>query len=146
MKVAFFKGTHPGVLGLFNRLVRWATRSNVSHVELLLCSGDCVSATGVDKGVRLKKIDLSNTKMWQLVDVPPEIQERDVLDRLGLILDEAKETGGGYDYFGLFATMLPFLCREHPTKYFCSELVATLLGIKQPWRFNPATLEALLEA
>ena len=38
-KAAFYKGTHPGVAGIYNRLVRWWTRSPYSHVELIFFDG-----------------------------------------------------------------------------------------------------------
>lgn len=54
MKSAFHRGTRPSLAGIYNRLVRWWTRSEFSHVEL------------------------------DLIDLPPEFEQAAVAAALGI--------------------------------------------------------------
>jgi len=135
MKAAFYKGTRPGLAGIYNRLVRWWTRSDFSHVELVLSTGRAWSASFADGGVRNKLIDF-DTKNWILVDLPPE-------------LEQAAEAwfrahrGAKYDLLG----NLQFVLAPVPqlqSRWFCSEAVAAALGIPDPWRYSPGTLASAL--
>ena len=74
MKAAFYRGTRPGIAGIYNRLVRWWTRSEFSHVELVLSTGRAWSASFADGGVRNKLIDF-DTANWILIDLPPELEQ-----------------------------------------------------------------------
>ena len=69
MKAAFYKETRPGLPGIYNRLVRWWTKSPYSHVELVVSTGRAWSSSFEDGGVRSKLIDLDPAK-WDLVDLP----------------------------------------------------------------------------
>jgi hypothetical protein len=38
------------------------------------------------------------------------------------------------------------LLREHPSKWFCTEVVAAIAGFKEPWRFSPADFHIVVQA
>jgi len=135
MKAAFYKGTRPGLAGVYNHLVRWWTRSDFSHVELVLSSGRAWSASFADGGVRNKLIDF-DTKNWILIDLPPELEQ-------GAEAWFRSHCGAKYDLLG----NLQFLLAPIPHskgRWFCSEAVAAALGIPDPWRYSPGTLASAL--
>lgn len=135
MKAAFYCGTRPGIAGIYNRIVRWWTRSEFSHCELLLSTGRAWSASFADGGVRSKLIDF-DTKNWILIDLPPE-------------LEQAAEAwfvahrGARYDLLGNLQFVLAPIPHSRG-RWFCSEAVAAALGIPDPWRYSPGTLASAL--
>ena len=69
--LASYTGTQPGWHGIFNRGIRWLTRSRFSHTEV--CIGNplegrvwCISSSGVDGGVRAKMMQLSADR-WEVL-------------------------------------------------------------------------------
>jgi hypothetical protein len=85
---ASYKGTHAGLAGVVNRGIRRATSSPYSHTEL--CIGNpfegvvsCLSASGVDKGVRRKDMQLNPDK-WDILELP-WADANDVLRRFAAI-------------------------------------------------------------
>jgi hypothetical protein len=141
IKVAFYKGTRPGLQGVFNRSVRWWTNGPYSHCEAVLFTKKdgysvCASSSKMDGGVRVKLIKL-NPNHWDLieVDVEPDIAAKWFYDRLGK----------AYDTLGLFG----FVWRRadgHKDKYVCSEAVSASLGFKESWRLDPNTFAAVLSS
>lgn len=137
MIIAFYKATHSGLPGIYNRLVRWWTKGEYSHCEILFSDGICASSSYMDGGVRFKKIDLDITK-WDFVRVPDELE---VYARIWFITRQKDK----YDLLG----NLHFIIGAVPddkNKWFCSEAVAAALRIKDPWRFNPNELAAILKS
>lgn len=131
MKVAFYKAK--GIVG--NALVRWWTKSAYSHCELVLPSGECVSSSLMDGGVRTKMIDLDPAK-WDVIDVP-WANEVTVMFHLG------RTDGQPYDWWAMIGSML-FNRRSHATKAaFCSEWCAEALALPNPEIHNPQTLYEL---
>ena len=53
MKAAFYKGTRPGLQGIYSRAVRAIDRGPYSHCELVFSDGLSASASYIDGGVRL---------------------------------------------------------------------------------------------
>lgn len=138
--LASYKSTQPGWKGLANRFIKWATKSQYSHSEI--CVGypfegavDCLSAVGVEGGVRIKTMRLSPEK-WDVVALPT-VTEKDVRDFY------AANMGKPYDLIGCIRTMLPWVSREHPDHFFCSEVVATILRHQEPWRMYPGILHVI---
>lgn len=132
--LAFYRGTAPGFAGLVDRGIRLVTRSRYSHVEV--CVGHpfeiaamCVSASGMDGGVRGKRMSLSPAR-WDVMPAP-WINRGDVYRWL---LDNQ---GAGYDWLGVLRFAFPVF-RGSRRRWFCSEVVADLLGLQEPWRFSPA--------
>lgn len=141
MKVAFYKGTRPGLQGIFNVLVRWWTGGPYSHCEVILIEYPdgtvlCGSASQLDGGVRLKRMAL-NPARWDVLSLPKGEEER-------VQAWFEQHLGRGYDYLGL----LGFLVRPikgRSKRWFCSEAVAAAVGMPEAWRFCPNTLAALCE-
>jgi len=141
--LASYKGTHKGWKGWFNRGIRWLTRSIYSHTET--CIGHpfegpvhCISSSGVDGGVRAKLMQLSPEK-WDVLPMP-WVKEEAVW---AFMLDHK---GSGYDWMGSGRFLLPFILREHPFKWFCTETAASIGGFKEAWRFNPADFHVVVDA
>ena len=134
-KAAFYKGTRPGLAGIYNRLVRWWTQSEFSHVELVLSTGRAWSASFADGGVRNKLIDF-DTKNWILIDLPPELEQ-------GAEAWFRAHRGAPYDLLGNLQFVLSPIPHSQ-RRWFCSEAVAAALGIPEPWRYSPATLASTL--
>lgn len=141
--LASYKATHTGLAGWINRVIRLVTKSQYSHSELVI-AGDghpfdtrvvCVSSAGMDGGVRSKVMTLDPRK-WDLIELP-HLSPLDVLAFLG------EHKGQGYDYVGCVRSVLPFVGHEHPSRWFCSELCATVLGHAEPWRMYPGVLHAV---
>lgn len=133
--VAFYRGR-----GTFaDRVVRYATRSPFSHCELIRADkpprrGDtvtCISASGRDKGVRIKDIELKDGK-WDIYAVPwaPE----DAWDRAAKHLDQP------YELWSMVVSQLFNFRRGKRGKWFCSELVAYALGLNLPQAKSPGDL------
>jgi hypothetical protein len=135
LRVAFYRGTHAGLPGVYNRLVRWWTRSQYSHVELILPWGAAASSSAMDGGVRFKFIDF-DPALWDFVDVPLELASS---------AEDWFNThyGQGYDYLGNVHFVLSAV-GDDKRKWFCSEAVAAALGMPNPERFDPGTLHAAL--
>jgi hypothetical protein len=135
--LASYKGTHAGWQGWINRCIRWGDKSMYSHSEIGLGVPfdevtTCMSSAGVDGGVRAKDMKL-NPEKW---DALP----------LGWLTEEQVRAhfdatqGRRYDYWGVGRFVLPFVLREHESRWFCSEWCAVAMGIDQGWRFTPGTL------
>jgi len=118
-------------------LIRFWTFGPFSHVELVfphyyLTEGNSFSSSGVDGGVRYKKINYSHPERWQFIDfevTSDEMQDiRQKCDKL---------VGKLYDFRGIFGFLL-----LHPDKiqsdnrWWCSEVVCYVLNIR-PFRISP---------
>lgn len=135
LRAAFYKGTRPGLAGIYNRLVRWWTKSPYSHVELVVSTGRAWSASFEDGGVRSKLIDFDPAK-WDLVDLPTHL-EQPALEWF------AKHRGAKYDVLGNLQFVLAAIPHSRK-RWFCSEAVAAALGIPDSWRYDPGTLASAL--
>lgn len=138
--LASYKGTRRGLSGIGNRFIRWATKSIYSHTEI--CLGDpfagpvmCLSSESA-MGVRVKRMQLDPAK-WDVVRMP-DVSESD----FWFFATEHK--GEPYDWVGAARSVLPFVGREHPRAWFCSEVVAHIRGLKEPWRMYPGVLHAVI--
>jgi len=135
MKVAFYKGTRPGIYGLHNRLIRAVDGGPYSHCELVTSAGVSWSASLMDKGVRDKVIDF-DPERWDFVEVPAHL-EPEAIEWF------EKHEKSKYDIKGNLHFMFWFI--KHSTdKHFCSEAVAAALGIPDAWRLGPNGLYAVL--
>ena len=135
MQAAFYKGTRPGLQGIYSRAVRWIDRGPYSHCELVFSDGLSGSASYIDGGVRFKQIDY-NPAHWDFVALPDAAEPfaRDWFER---------NEGSPYDLMGNVRFVLPWLS-DSDKGWFCSEAMAAALKIKEPWRFGPNGLAALL--
>jgi hypothetical protein len=125
MKVAFFKGRHPGIKGWLGVMTKWWTDGPYSHAELVVGETPdgksiCWSSTYLDRGVRQSAEQAAALAWFE------------------------QHAGEPYDVLGL----LGFVWRREEgakSKWFCSEAVAAALGWPEAWRFDPNTFAAILK-
>ena len=135
MKAAFYKGTRPGLQGIYSRAVRWIDRGPYSHAELVFSDGLSASASYIDGGVRLKRIDY-NPAHWDLIDLPQS------LEPYARAWFESR-LGAPYDLMGNVRFVLPWLA-DSERGWFCSEALGAALRCPEPWRLGPNGAAALL--
>lgn len=136
MKAAFYKATRPGLQGIYSRAVQVVDRGRYSHCELIFSDGMSASASYIDKGVRLKRIDY-NPEHWDIVDLPG-------FDEAAARLWFAERDGEGYDLWGNLRFIFGWV-REDDGRWFCSEALMAALGFAEPWRFGPNGAAAALQ-
>lgn len=132
---AFYRSTRPGFAGLYNRLVRWWSGSQYSHCELVFSDGYSASASFMDGGVRIKKIDY-NPAHWDFVELPDELEQA---ARAWFRRNDRKP----YDILGNVGFVWRPI-RGADGAFFCSEACAAALGIPDPFRYDPGTLHGIL--
>ncbi len=142
--LASFKGHHDQLISQVGaQFIRLMCQGVYSHNEIVIGSHPfddvcrCISASAMDGGVREKYMQLDKDK-WDVAQVDAD------LDRIEWWVDVYK--GRPYDYFGAVAVRLPFLSREHPQKFFCSEACGGMLGLDEPWRLDPCALHVVVNA
>jgi len=135
-QMAFYKGTHPGLSGIYNRGVRFWTRGIYSHVEMIFSDGISASASYVDGGVRFKRIGYTSD-VWDFIDLPAEWE--------AAARQYFKEhEGEAYDLLG----NLHFVIGAVPDarcKKFCSEACGGAIGIEGSWRLEPNALYCVVK-
>lgn len=118
-------------------VIRFATRSSFSHVELIegpARLGEqavCLSSSGRDGGVREKEI-LLNPESWELIAVNS--------DPAGVGDFIRSRIGARYDYLGIVMSQIFALARHDEAKWFCSEICAAALGMANAQRMSPQSL------
>lgn len=133
MQVAFYKGKGK----LFNYAIRWWTKSQYSHCEVIMDSGLSIGSSFMDGGVRPKAIDYTkHPDRWDFIDIGPETPER--LARI----EEMR--GMKYDTLGTFGFVWG-PAEEDKGKVFCSDFAARVDGLPDSWRFDPGLLYAVLK-
>ena len=135
MEAAFYKGRKR----LFNRLCSWWLRGPYSHCELVLGTSAaglaiCASSSFMDGGVRVKHMRLEPAH-WDLVPVNGTTEAAWAW--------VGAHQGQGYDLLGLVGFIARVLGHDK-RRWVCSEAVAAMLGIPDPWRFDPCSLWAAL--
>lgn len=132
---AFYKGTRPGLGGLYNRIVRWWDKGKYSHCELVFSDGVSASASFLDGGVRFKHIEFSEAR-WDAVALDGRMEEaaREWFE---------EHAGAKYDLLGNLRFFFGFL-PDNKNRWFCSEAIAAALGKSEPWRYGPNGLIASL--
>lgn len=131
MKVAFYKGTRPGLQGIYNRLVRLLDGSKYSHVELLFNDGISASSSYMDGGVRFKVIEF-DSKKWDLFELKG-------YDSVKAKLFFAEHLGQPYDVMGNIKVIIPWWPHSK-TKWHCTEIIAEALGLEASYSFGPKKL------
>jgi hypothetical protein len=138
--LASYKGTRSGWKGLVNRGIRFFTKSIYSHSELTIGNPfvspvDCLTSSGTEGGVRIKRMQLSPAK-WDVIALPN-------VDESAVRKFFSENRDRPYDLIGTVRTVLPFVGREHPAKWFCSEVCAAVMGLSEPWRMHPGVLHSV---
>lgn len=135
MRAAFYKGTHAGLPGVYNRFVRLWDRGPYSHCELLFADGLSASASFMDGGVRFKRIDYDPAK-WDFVELPDALE---AAARAWFVWHDGK----AYDVLGNLRFLIGPLPQSRD-KWFCSSALASALAIGEGWRLSPNALHAVL--
>ena len=114
VRLAFYKGEGNWV----DKVVRWWTKSQYSHVEVVV--GDMwYSSSPRDGGVRSMRMEDYNAEHWDIIGYPG-VSASDVFDLF------RKTKGSKYDFIGiLFSQVLP-IGLHSSTKWYCSEWAAEL--------------------
>ena len=127
------------------RLIRWWTRGRESHVGISFEQAvgryqthHRVLDASADLGVWMHIVSICPDE-WELEPVP-WITEQDVKD----LYDN--EWGCGYDWRGILGSQIFPRAKQHPDKWFCSELAGALLKIPEPQRLSPHHLRLVVQA
>ena len=131
MKLAMYKGK--GKIG--NSIIRWWTKSEYSHCEILI-DGYCYSSSLMDGGIRKKIINLDSNK-WDLIDLS-NFSKSQVLEYF------ERTQGNKYGWLDLLVNQLFNKSDNRSKSEFCSEWVAAALGLPDPVIYSPKTLNNLI--
>jgi len=144
IKVAFYKGGGD----LFNKIVRWWTKSPYSHVELILPDGVTWIRIGPFASSKLCAITKEkwDPKNWDFITLTVTEQQ------LSTIKEFFERTKGcKYDWWGMILShLMPFKIKQRG-RWYCSEWIAHALRVSRviDWRvariferakISPATL------
>lgn len=137
MRVAFQKADQ----SMYAGLIRWWTKSEYSHCELLFSDGMMFSSHVADKGTRYVKNQYFNYLYWDVLEIPiTDKQEKVMRDFCD------SELYCRYDWWGIWFSQIIRMQREDPEKWFCSEICTTawqrigFLGDSRPCTFSPGKL------
>lgn len=114
IRAAFYKGKGD----FFDHLVRIWTRSEYSHVELVI-EDRWYTSSPRDGGVRFRYLE-ADSSHWDFIDIRG-IEASKV--EIFLISQLHKK----YDWLGIFLTQVFPLGIDDPNRWFCSEIVAAAL-------------------
>lgn len=138
VKLAFY---HHGGTAL-DRLIRAATRSEFSHVELVADLGPtypcasftlpAISSSNRDGGVREKHITF-NLDQWTFLEVEGWAPH-------GAWSRAMNELGRPYDHLGILMNFTVPLRRHLRGSWFCSELCGYALGLPESHTLSPGDL------
>lgn len=134
-RAAFYKGTRPGLQGLYNIAVRCIAKGKYSHCELVFSDGLSASATFLDGGVRFKKIDYV-PEHWDFIELP-HFRETDARAWF------ERHEGKNYDVLGNIRFLF-WQVAEDKRKWFCSEAIGEALRLPEAWRYDPNVLYSAL--
>ena len=133
LRLAFYKAEH----GTFtDKLVASVIKSKYSHVELVLSDEVCASASPREKGVRFKKIDLTNGK-WDIYPI-----KQDLLNEEKVKLWFLKHFGQKYDTLGAIGSGIGIPLYSTKKK-FCSLIIACIFQLDNINQ-NPESLRRIL--
>jgi len=139
-RIAFYKGTRPGIPGVYNYAVRAWTQGPYSHVELIFSDGLAGSSSFEDGGVRFKPIQFDPAR-WDIIELPAEWEAY-----ARAYFEKRAKAGMKYDVRGNVHFVIGFV-KGSDDREFCSEAAAGALRFIDPWRYHPNTLySAVLRA
>lgn len=132
VNLIFYKGSAPHAT-MWDKLICLVTNSKYSHVEISFENIDesykCWSSSNRDGGIRTKWIQIDK-ESWDIFPIVSEINEE-------WFLQHKSEK---YDYIGLLGTLTNTDWFSSSTKWFCSECIAEVLGLKDSWKYSPEDL------
>jgi hypothetical protein len=133
IQLALYKHRRPltTVAGIGAALIRWWTRSEYSHCELVV-DGMCFSSSIQDGGVRAKAIELRSDR-WDWIDLPWASRDAIVAHWYGTLRQP-------YDWWGLIGSQIFNRRAHYGDASFCSEWCAAALELSHPQTYSPQTL------
>lgn len=167
MKLASYKSTRPGIMGLGNILIRLRLRGIYSHSEIVFEPGDgvdhlmpdgtcepdadgalwCVSSTGLERipaWSHRRAGKRGGVRFKRIV-----LSDKWTLDAVSSPEHAAKwavlNQGTLYDW-QLILGFLAWLIPHKTSRVMCSEACAEMLGFDDAWRFDPCVLRAAVVA
>ena len=122
MQVAFHKGG--GRWELYGKVIRWWTKSEYQHVELIFSDG--MSYSSRKDGVFFQRIDYTkHPERWDILPMPHTAEkERQIRNHAKL------HCGEKYDWLAIYIGQGAGTKIHDAGKWFCSEIVAHVLGIE----------------
>jgi hypothetical protein len=129
---ALYKGTRPGVAGVYNRLGRLLDHGPYSHMELVTTHGVSLSSSYMDGGVRGKLIGFSSVGHWDFIPIPDP--SGDIEGRVWKYFNETN--GRGYDVWGNVRFAIGAVSESRDLD-FCSEWGMAALTYREAWRYGP---------
>jgi uncharacterized protein YycO len=128
-------------------LIRFGTRSDWNHVDLLFEDGTLIGSSGKGHGVEKMSLNERLSDKYRIVRY--RIDEITLPDEAAARRFAEEQVGKKYDYTAVIAFLLPW--RENwnvKRKWFCSELAAAAIhagGVKiarmDQWRVTPNFLD-----
>ena len=138
--LALYKGTRPGVAGLYNRLGRLVDAGKYSHCEIVFSNGISASSSFMDHGVRFKQIGYSSIGNWDFLHIP----DQDGLVEISALNWFRRHEGKAYDIWGNIRFATNF-ARDSSDKWFCSEACMAALGFPEAYRYGPSGAASLAQ-
>lgn len=137
MRVAFQKADPSFYAGL----IRWWTKSEYSHCELLFSDGLLFSSHVADQGTRYVRNQYLNYLYWDVLEIPiTDEQEKTMREFCD------SELYCRYDWWGILFSQFIRMQREDPDKWFCSEVCTAswqqigMFSGNSPCTFSPGKL------
>lgn len=167
MKLASYRGTRFGIMGIGNILIRMRLRGIYSHSEIVFEPGDgvdhlmpdgtcaadadgalwCVSSTGLERipAWSFRRAGKRGGVRFKRI----ALGSKWTLDSVAQSpMDAAKwaalNQGGLYDW-QLIVGFLAWLIPQKKSRVMCSEACAEMLGYEDAWRFDPCVLRAAVK-
>lgn len=139
MIVAFYKSNTGNILdksidmwSSFIAKLLYRIRDNIdgfSHVELIFSNGLSFSSSPRDGGTRFKWIEY-DINQWEFLSIDSPYSEEEIYNA-AVVLDDLE-----YDYLGLFLHEFLPLNIDNQKRWWCSEIICYLLGIKN-YKISP---------
>ena len=122
IRLAFKKGT-----GAVSKSIRFWTKSDFSHVEIIIGTTEkyWISSNPDYGGVRVNKLRPYKVT-WSYIDIPLKQNHFKEALRFAKSQENSK-----YDWCGILCAQFMKIHRDNSNKWFCSELVTTILQIYQ---------------
>jgi len=136
MRIGFYLANKGNV---YDKLISAYTNSEFSHTELIFGDDITFSSSPIDKGTRFSNINKFDLSCWIIFEL--DITKLNLTETY--IKAEAKKLNNyKYDWVGIFFSQFLKLNIENNQKWWCSEVVAYLLGLKNK---NVSPSELFLE-
>ena len=114
VRLAFYKGEGNWV----DKIIRWWTKSQYSHVEVVV-GNTWISSSPRDGGVRSMQMESHNAEHWDIIDYRG-VSASDVFDLF------RKTKGSKYDFIGILLSQMLPIGVHSSTRWYCSEWSAEL--------------------